>query len=314
MQEPTTTTTTTPESTGTQVPETTTTSTTVHTDGEVNAVTNVAATSSESVAPVTVSTDLGATAIAATMTSTPTVGNPSARRQVLKQYGIAALIVVLMGGALLYLLEKQGRVNTGIFDQVSALIMPEAAVAKVNGEKIPQSLYDKNVEQLSLQAATQGADASDPAVAEQIKKQAIDVLVNSTLLKQAARNAGVVVTEEQITERYQGIVASQGGEEALMARMVELKITKDGLMQDIEDEILIQTHLDSAVKTDDITVTDEEVAALYKSVTANPEVKVPPLEEVRPQIEQEIRFGKEQELISAYIDTLKKDAKIEVLI
>ncbi len=122
------------------------------------------------------------------------------------------------------------------------------------------------------------------------------------------------MTPEQITERYQGIVDAQGGEEALAARMAELMITKEGLMSDIEDEILIQTHLDTAVDLKSIDVTKEEVDAFYKSVTSNPEVTVPPLEEVRDQVEQEIRYGKQQELIGAYIETLKKDAEVEVLI
>lgn len=274
--------------------------------------------SSPEATPVTVSTDTPAVAAAplpdVATSTTPVVVAVSARRQMMKQYGIAFLIVALMGGALWYMLEKQGRVETGIFDKITALVRPEPAAVKVNGEKIAQSLYQKNYEQLALQAASQGADAADPATAEQIKKQAIDVLVNSALLKQAARNAGIVVTPEQITERYQGIVDAQGGEEALAARMAELMITKEGLMSDIEDEILIQTHLDTAVDLKSIDVTKEEVDAFYKSVTSNPEVKVPPLEEVREQVEQEIRYGKQQELIGEYIETLKKDAKVEVLI
>lgn len=270
--------------------------------------------SSPEATPVTVSTDTSTVSEATAMTTAPITPVSDVRHQLMKQYGIAFLIVALMGGALWYMLEEQGRVQTGVFDKITALVRPEPVVVKVNGEKIPQSLYNKNYEQLSLQAASQGADVTDPATAEQIKKQSIDVLVNSVLLKQAARKAGVVVTDDQIAERYQGIVEAQGGEETLTARMAELKITKEGLMSDIEDEILIQTHLETAIDKSSITVTSEEIEALYKSVTSNPEVKVPPLDEVRPQIEQEIRYGKEQELISEYIDTLKTDAAIEVLI
>lgn len=246
--------------------------------------------------------------------STPVTPTPSKLSPVVKQYAIAGAIVLVMGVALWYMLEEQGRVQTGVFDNIKSLVMPEPVAVTVNGEKVPQSLYQKNFDQLAAQAAAQGADATDPAVAEQIKKQTVDVLVNSALLRQAARNAGVVVTEEQITARYQAIVESQGGEEALTARMAELAITKEALMQDINDEILIQTHLAAAVDTSAVTITDAEVEALYSSVASNPAVDVPPLTEVRPQIEQEIRYGKEQELISAYIETLKKDVQIEVLI
>lgn len=246
--------------------------------------------------------------------STEAIVVPGTRSMLLKQYGIAAAIVVVMGVALWYVLEEQGRVQTGFFDAVKGLVIPEPAAVIVNGEKVPLSLYEKNREQLSLQAMGQGMDPNDAAVGEQLKQQALDLLINSALLRQAATAAGIVVTDEQIDTRYQAIVDSQGGEEALAARMAELNITKDGLMSDINDEILIQTHLATAVDTSAVTVTDAEVQALYDSVTSNPAVDVPPLDEVRPQIEQEIRFGKEQELISAYIETLKADAIIETLI
>ncbi|MCU0678128.1 MAG: SurA N-terminal domain-containing protein [Candidatus Pacebacteria bacterium] len=251
---------------------------------------------------------------ATTAVSTEAIVVPGTHSMLLKQYGIAAAIVVVMGVALWYVLEEQGRVQTGFFDAVKGLVVPEPAAVIVNGEKVPLSLYEKNREQLSLQAMGQGMDPNDAAVGEQLKQQALDLLINSALLRQAATAAGIVVTDEQIDTRYQAIVDSQGGEEALAARMAELNITKDGLMSDINDEILIQTHLATAVDTSAVTVTDAEVQALYDSVTSNPAVDVPPLDEVRPQIEQEIRFGKEQELISAYIETLKADATIETLI
>ncbi len=308
MQEPTdnTSSSTTPDVT---TPDTATSTTVVPTTSD---------TSSAVVTPVTAETPAVAVPAApvadTTAASTAAVGLTSARTQMLKQYGIAAAIVLIMGVALWYLLEEQGRVQTGYFDAVKGLVLKEPTAVIVNGENVPLSLYTKNQEQLALQASGQGLDPADPTVSEQIKQQAIDLLVNSALLRQAATEAGVVVTDEQIDARYQTIVDSQGGEEALAARMAELNITKEGLMQDINDEILIQTHLTTAVDTSSIVVTDEEVEALYASVTSNPEVEVPPLEEVRAQIEQEIRFGKEQELISAYIETLKAEATIETVI
>jgi peptidyl-prolyl cis-trans isomerase SurA len=219
-----------------------------------------------------------------------------------------------MGGALWYMLEEQGRVKTGFFDDIKSLVIAEPAAAKVNGTKIDLALYEKNYAQLVQGAAAQGLDANDPAVAAEMKKQSIDILVNSELLRQAATEAGVVVTDEQINGRYTELVQSQGDETKLVARMTELGITKESLLSDIKNEILIQTHLTAAVDTSKIVVTDEEVLALYNSVASNKDVQVPPLADVRPQIEQEIKFGKEQELISGYIETLKAKATIEVLI
>ena len=45
-------------------------------------------------------------------------------RQVLVQYGIATLVVLVMGAGLTYALEQQGRINTGVFEKINALINP----------------------------------------------------------------------------------------------------------------------------------------------------------------------------------------------
>ena len=307
----------TPSSSGTPVPPDATTTETaapVVTTAEASTATEVVTTSdSTAAAPLTVTDSVEATPTVAPAAPAD-VAAQLARRQLLTQYGIAFVIVLIMGGGLWYVLEQQGRVDTKVFESVKSIVMPAPAAMIVNGERISRELYDKNYAQLSTQAASQGLDAASPEVAAEIKQQSIDIVVNSELLRQAAVAGGVVVTDEQIQGRYDEIVASQGGVEQLMARMTELGITEEGLLADIENEILIQTHLSAAVDTTGLAVTEEEIKALYDSIASGQSVEVPPLEEVRAQVEQEIRYGKEQELISEYINKLKETAEIEVLI
>lgn len=235
-------------------------------------------------------------------------------RRTLFQYGVAAVIVALMGLVLWYLLEAQGRVETGVFDKAKALVLPAPAVATVNGERIPLANYEKNTASLVTSVEGQGLDPQDPSIAEEIKKQALDLLINTEVLRQAAVAAGVVVTDEQVEARYQEILASVGDAATLATKMAELGITEESLRTDIRGEILIQTHLDSAVDLSTVTVTPEEVTAMYAGLGGDAAVDVPSLDELRPQIEQQLRYGKEQDLIGAYIETLKAAADIEVLI
>lgn len=231
------------------------------------------------------------------------------------QYGIAALIVAIMGVVLWYLLEEQGRVQTGVFDKAKALVLPAPAVATVNGERIAETLYAKNTAQMVASVQGQGLDPNDPTIAGEIKKQALDLLVNTEVLRQAAVASGVVVTSEQVEARYQEIVASVGDVETMATKMAELGITEESLRADIEGEILIQTYLDKAVDVSTVTVTEEEVKAMYDGFGASvPGAEVPALEELRPQIEEQIRYTKEQELVGAHIESLKGAADIEILI
>lgn len=238
------------------------------------------------------------------------------KKQLLKQYGIATLVILVMGAGLTYALEQQGRINTGVFEKISGIVNPAPAAAIVNGAKITKADYDKNLVQLQAAATAQGADVTNESVQAEIKKQAIDVLVNTELLRQAAFEDGALVTEEQIEARYQEIVTSIGGEEQLAAKMIELSITEASLRKDIEGEILIQGHLSKAVDTSKISVTEKEVTDAYTQITgtAATGVTVPPLEEIKTQLEAQLKTNKEQELVNAYITTLREGAAIEVLI
>jgi FKBP-type peptidyl-prolyl cis-trans isomerase (trigger factor) len=249
-------------------------------------------------------------------TATVSVGVSDAKKQMLKQYGIATLVILIMGAGLMYALEQQGRVHTGIFDKVSALVNPVPAAAIVNGEKISKADYDKNLTQLETAAKAQGADVSSESIQTEIKKQAIDVLVNTELLRQAAYADGAMVTDEQVEARYQEILKSIGGAEQLAAKMAELGITEEGLRKDIEGEILIQGHLSKSVDTSKIAVSEKELTDAYTQIkgTAGAGVTVPPLDEIKTQLEAQLKTNKEQELVNAYITKLRDGANIEILI
>ncbi len=234
------------------------------------------------------------------------------RSTVVKQYAIALGIVVVMVGGVFYALVQQGRIQTKAFDKITAMVMPVQAAAVVNSVKISMVDYEKNKAQIEQSATQGGADPKDPTTAEQIKTQALDVLINTELLRQEATKAGVVVTKEQIDARYAEIVKSLEGEDKLAARMKELNITKEGLMSDISSEILIQTFLAKAVDTSSIKITPEDIKATYDKANTGPDAKLPPLDQVSSAIEAQLRQSKEQELISAYIQKLRDGAKVDI--
>ena len=245
-------------------------------------------------------------------TSAPAVvaGVATSRSRAIKQYAIAGIIILVMGVGLLYVLEEQGRVSTGAFATVNELIKPTPAAAVVNGVKIPLSTYDKNRAQIEQNAIGQGLTVTDEAVKTEINKQAIDVLVNTELLKQAAAKADIKVTQEQIDTRYDEIVASLGGEAALTAKMTELGITEESLQTDIKGELLIQGYLSQAVDVSKTTITEEDIKKVYDGANT-PGSNLPPLAEVRADIETQLKLTKEQELVNAHIETLRAAAKIE---
>ena len=108
------------------------------------------------------------------------------RAAMIKQYAIACGIILVMAGGVTYVLEQQGRIQTHVFDKVTALVNPVPVAVVVNGVKIPLSDYEKNKTQLEQAAMQNGSDVSSSSTQEQIKGQALDVLINTELLRQEA--------------------------------------------------------------------------------------------------------------------------------
>lgn len=232
---------------------------------------------------------------------------------VFKQYAIALVVVVLMGGGLWYVMEAQGRIQTGVFANIKAVFVPEPAAATVNGERLTVAQVERNKVQLKAAAQAQGADPSAPEIVAEIDKQALDLLINTEVLRQAAVAAGGSVAEADTEARYQEIVSQLGGEEALGAKMVELGLTTEGLRKDIAGEILIQEYLKTAIDSSALTVTEAEVLEFYNQVKAsNPDVPVLD-DEIKATIEKQLATQKEQELISDHLDSLRAQANIEII-
>lgn len=227
-----------------------------------------------------------------------------------KKFGMyvsAFLIVVLIIAGVLFFLEKEGRSSTHLFTKV----IDNLAVAEVNGEKITKADLKTSIEQFSQMAAAQGVDITTSEAKEQINTQALDVLVNTELLRQKAADKGITVTNEEVEERIETIKTDIGGEEVLNGRLTELGIDKEKLYQDVNDEILIQRLLDGIFEEKSIATTEEEILKMYNDA-GGVDAGLPPLEEVRAQIEENIKTSKEQGVIDELLIELKSGAKIEM--
>lgn len=233
------------------------------------------------------------------------------KKSLLKRYGFALLAIIVIGVALVFLLEREGRISTGIFTAFER----NQAVARVNDVKIIKGDYDSSLMQLLDMAKKNGADTTDEATLEQIKTQTIDTLVNGELLRQAARQAGIEAPAEEITERYEKIQTEVGGADVLATRMAEFDITEKSLRRDIENEILIKGLLTSVIDPNPAIVTDEEVAAFYDQAvkSLSPEMKAPPLEEVKNDIAAQIQKDRQDVKIGEFLEKARSEATIEIL-
>ncbi len=231
----------------------------------------------------------------------------------LRAYVGAVVVILVIAVGLIFVLQKEGRISTGLFSGVISKMEANSPAAIVNDVEITMGEFNSIFQQLAQMGVSQGADTTDPAIVEQLRTQAIETLVNAELLRQAAIKEGMTASAEQIDTRFNEIQEGIGGAEELAARMTEFGVTEESLRRDIENEFLIQGLFGIKIATNTIEISESEISEVYENA-GGATAGLPPISEVREQIVGQIRFEKEQALINEYLESLKADSKVEILI
>ena len=184
-------------------------------------------------------------------------------------------------------------------------------VAVVNGEEITQSAYDALEAQLS-QTQEFNPITSDEEKQTQLKDQIINSLLSQALLRQDIADSGITVTDADISAQIETIKGQFENETAYQEALKTQGTTEEGLRTQVGSELVTQSYFEQKLKFSSLIVTDEEIKTAYDQAIT--EEEVPPLEEVRDQVKQFVLQQKQQALINAHVEELKKTADIEILI
>lgn len=222
-------------------------------------------------------------------------------------YGTIA-VVVLLALAAAYYFAVNGAPDNVLGDGDADTEEATGPVARVNGTEISRETYDRAYGQY---AAAFGAETG--VTEAQLQEQALTDLINSALLKDAALAAGFAPTEEETDAEIAAIVAGTGGQEAFDEQIASAGITPEEVRAQIYEQLAMNAYLQSEANLESVTVTEEEITAFYEEASAS-NAEMPPLEEIRAQIEAQLTAQKQQELIAALIAELRANANIEILI
>lgn len=186
-------------------------------------------------------------------------------------------------------------------------------VATVNGEDLSKEEFEMSYAQIEQNANAQGADISAAEVQAQIEAQAIEVLVNTKVLLQAAAEAGVSVTDDMVAEEMMTLEAQYESPEAFATAIEENSLTMEQIETDIRERLIIDEYLAEAVDSEAAAVTEAEISEFYDSA-ATQGGELPPLSEVSAQIEQQLLSQKQQEAISEFVSSLRSAAEVDIKI
>ncbi|MFA6273482.1 MAG: SurA N-terminal domain-containing protein [Candidatus Paceibacterota bacterium] len=213
---------------------------------------------------------------------------------------IVILAVIVAG---IYLVIKQG-IN---------VVGSGGAVAIVNGEKISQSVYDNRYAQLAASITTQGQSATTTEMQTTIKNRVLDDLITETMLLQAADKAGIKANAEEVDTAFTQSKSQFTDETEFETVLTEQGYTDKTFKEFLTRDNIIRQYLTANIDTSSATATETEIKTLYDQAAANNET-IPPLSEVKTQVENQIIQLKQQQLVTNFVQQLKASSTIETLL
>lgn len=187
-------------------------------------------------------------------------------------------------------------------------------VAVVNGEEIKQQELSVRLQQVKDSYKQQGIDLGDEnntAMLQQMEKQALNQLVDSHLLIQAAEADEINLEKGEVDKVLEGIEEQFGDEKKFEEALKKYNMTKDDLKEQVTSELIINKYLEK--NTEEIKVTDDEAKKIYDTYAKNQE-DIPPFEEIKDSIKNQLNQQKQLEQTQKVVDKLREDGKVEIKI
>ncbi|MEX2515071.1 MAG: SurA N-terminal domain-containing protein [Candidatus Paceibacterota bacterium] len=192
-------------------------------------------------------------------------------------------------------------------------------VAIVNGEEISGDVLSEQLQSLRNANTPQAQQFNNLSDIDQ-QEVLLEGIINTELQLQAARGAGVTVSDEEVETQLQSSI-DQIGRDEFENRLVQNDVTEEEVREDLRNQLLINAYIEQEAGGE-ITATEAEINELYQQYAAQigqaspegQEVQTPSLEELRPQIEQAVIQQKRQQIAVDLLNQARENAEIEILL
>lgn len=212
---------------------------------------------------------------------------------------------------------------TGAPESAAALPEPDLAdipetVAVVNGTEIGREIFTTSYESQFQQAAASAQATGQELDQAQLKTTVADNLVSAELLRQEAEQRGIEASPEALSAAIDTLLESSqlGSEEELRAAFAEQGLDDAAFDQQLSDQVKLDALI--AEEAGDTAPTDQEVQDTYDAAVDQQEASgetatpIPPLEDVRTQIEEQLSGEKLSAAAQTLIGELREGADITV--
>lgn len=201
-------------------------------------------------------------------------------------------------------------------------------VATVNGEDVTKEDFAAYYESQYATASQQAQMGGGEVDTEQLQQDTLRTIVDSVLLSQAATEGGHEPSEEEVDTLLEELATSNGlsSVDEFYALLEEQGMDEATAREEAGKQLAIEAYIEEEADVEEPT--EEEIRAYYDEIAAQQEgasggeddaaatsapteSSLPPYEDVKEQIAQQLTTEKQSEATQVLIDDLRADAEIE---
>ncbi|MDN5894818.1 MAG: SurA N-terminal domain-containing protein [Nocardioides sp.] len=194
-------------------------------------------------------------------------------------------------------------------------------VAEVNGEEVTKeefvATYEPQFQQAAMQAQMSGQKPDEDA----LKKQAVDSLVDTELLRQEADDRGISATEKDVDNTLTGLAKQNkmASAEEFLAALKKQGTSEDLVRSQVETRVVVEQLVEDEAGS--VKPTEGELRKIYDDAVrqqkkagkqGGQQQPIPPFAKVKSQLVQQATSDKQGKAAQALVKDLRKDAEINV--
>ncbi|MEX2599543.1 MAG: SurA N-terminal domain-containing protein [Dehalococcoidia bacterium] len=183
--------------------------------------------------------------------------------------------------------------------------------AIVNGEEISTAELDGRVERSRALYEAQGQELDDEALVEELRELTLDEMITDLLLKQKGREQGIDADHAEVEALYDALVERSGGEAELEAERERQGLTREELMGYLVAQAVVEANVAERLAAQG-EPTEAELREMHEEFASY--MEVPPFEEVRDFLADQMEAYRWEEAATLFLDDLRADATVEKLL
>ncbi|MGE5588305.1 MAG: SurA N-terminal domain-containing protein [Clostridia bacterium] len=181
-------------------------------------------------------------------------------------------------------------------------------IASVNGKRIGWEVVDSHFKDALLNEY-ENTGRVLPETRGPIRASVVDQLINSVLISEAVKKEKIRVPAKQVEDEFERQKDAFPNDQAFRAALEENNLTVSDVKRQIRDSLAAQTLFSLVTST--VSVSEDAVKAAYTQETGKPS-EGQDFEAKRAEIENRLKAEARQEALAAWLDGLRKNAKIEI--